>query len=109
MASSWAERLGSPHGNLGIQPSNPLPPRFRPAFSRAARIVKAVMRLGKKIPKVMNRWSVFICTGMPGSVYWWWKPVGMDRIRKMMNTTRTKLSENSLPPACLGTMVYHDT
>jgi hypothetical protein len=47
-ARSWATTEGSPHGRARIQPSSPLPPRARPAYSNDAITVNAVSIEGKK-------------------------------------------------------------
>jgi len=71
--------------------------------------LKSVSRLGKNTAKVRNAWTSFQPAWMPGSVYWWWNPSGVERTRKRMNDARASGSEKSLPPACRGTSVYHDT
>lgn len=45
---------------------------------------------------------------MPGSVYWWCRPIGTESTRKSRNDTRAIGSLKSLPPASVGTMVYQE-
>ena len=108
-ASSWPDTEGSPHGSFQIQPSRPLPPRLRPAFSSEAITEKKVATEGKKMQKVRIHEIVFDENGMPGSVNWWWIPTGSSS-RKAMKTSRTSPSLATRPlPACSGRNRYQET
>ena len=71
MASSWAVTLGLRQGSLLTQPRMPLPPRRRPAYSREAAMVKAVIMLGTATSIVSTVCTIFQLLGMPGSANWW--------------------------------------
>jgi hypothetical protein len=71
--------------------------------------LNAVARLGKKTPKVSTPCNAFIAFVMPGSVYWWWNPVGIESSRKRMKTPRVYASLTIRPPACRGTRAYQET
>lgn len=108
MATACAVNSGLPQGRLKIQVSQPLPPRLRPEYSSEATTLKKVSRLGKNTTKVNSAWTSFQTSEMPGSVTWWWMPIGTERMRNRMNDTRAIGSLNSLPPACCGTRVYQE-
>ena len=86
-----------------------MPPRARPAVSSEATTLKNVSRLGKNTANVSSACRSFHPWWMPGSVYWWWMPIGVDRTRNRMKEVRAIGSLRSLPPAWRGTSVYHDT
>ena len=108
IASTCAASDGSPHGSRANQATQPRPPRARAPLSSEATTLKNVSRLGKKTAKVRKAWTSFQPTWIPGSVYWWWKPSGVDSTRNRMNEVRARGSLKSLPPACRGASVYHD-
>lgn len=58
-------------GRARIQPKSPLPPLRRPANSRLAATVKAVMRLGTATKRVRTEWIIFQVGSIPGSANWW--------------------------------------
>src|SRR5258705_3930822 len=109
MARTCAATDGSDHGSFANQLIQPRPPRARPAVSSEAVTLKNVSRLGKKTAKVRSACRSFHAWWMPGSAYWWWMPIGVDRIRNKMNDVRAIGSLKSLPPAWRGTRVYHHT
>jgi hypothetical protein len=77
--------------------------------SNCAVTEKAVARLGKKIAKVITPCSPFTKAGTPGSVYWWWYPVGIEKSRNMMKTIRVSGSLISFPCTWRGTIMYQET
>ena len=85
-----------------------MPPRLRAAYSSDAITVKAVSSDGKNTAYVSTAWIHFHTCGMPGSANWWWKPTGTDTSRNIQNDSRASESEKSLPPACFGSMPYHE-
>ncbi len=109
MASATLENFGSPQGSFSSQSNQPRAPFMRPATSKEATIVKAVIMLGKRIACVLMAWNSFHPASMPGSRNWWWKPTGVDSTMNITNTTRASGSLNSFPPACLGATVYQMT
>ena len=66
------------------------------------------MMLGKVTPNVSTRWIDFSSGSMPGSVYWWCRPTGVESSRNRMKTSRGRASEKSFPPAIFGTIVYQE-
>src|SRR6266540_2457176 len=108
IASTCAATDGSPHGSFPNQAIQPLPPRARPPLSSDATTVKNVSRLGKNTANVRNACTIFQPWWMPGSVYWWWKPSGVERTRNRMNEVRANGSLKSLPPAWRGASVYQE-
>src|SRR3990167_1609581 len=79
IASTCAASDGSPHGSRANHATQPRPPRARAPLSSEATTLKNVSRLGKKTAKVRKAWTSFQPTWIPGSVYWWWKPSGVER------------------------------
>ena len=71
--------------------------------------VNAVTKLGNRIPNVSRVWSSFQDAGIPGSMNWWWKPTGVDRMMNRTKTSRASGSLNSFPPATRGSTVYQTT
>ena len=71
-------------------------------------MLKKVSKLGKNTAKVNTVCTSFHPSWMPGSVNWWWKPVGVEKSTNSTNATRAIGSLNSLPPACFGTITYHE-
>src|SRR6266545_4220661 len=89
-----------------IDPPNPPTMKRSPASSTDETTVNAVMRLGNEIAIVLKVWKSFHPAGIPGSWYWWWKPTGVEKMRKSAKVTRASGSEKSFPPASLGVSAY---
>ncbi len=83
-----------------------MPPRTREPISSEATTVKAVSSDGNARLNVSVPCSSFQICGMPGSVYWWWKPTGTESNRKSQKTSRARFSLNILPDVCAGNMPY---
>ena len=109
MLSSTDATRGLFHGSFQIQSNHPVAPRMRPATSSEAVTVNAVTKLGNRMAKVAMVCAIFQPAAIPGSMNWWWKPTGVDRMMNSANTIRASGSLNNLPPASRGRTVYHTT